>query len=413
MKEPKMSIRGALLIPITWSILAFSPSAWAWSSHHYITRAALKGVPELQQEVTVTRLDPTMLGYHSIGEMNESIQIIREYDFPYERPARFGDPEGERTEKPGEKMRAVDILAKYSDEPDWGMDLELFDEYPQLWSDAYNNMGGRKDTPSQAFRHMYWPAFDPLHPFNTFKISTGLTFKPMGEAPERARIFIEFARRAKAHGDAYWNLRFIANALHYLEDCSEPFHTTQIPDKRNFLDWPAQKRNPKAVWEDHKPKDLPLQVTHIVAYYHFSFEDYIARLMGFAARPETMPGQYASSAKEAEAFDTYLASPKHAAPKSLAYSDRDIAQAVRAMAFLGMKASDGAGRAAAGFFPTYPNANYYMDLVEDKALTPAWWDKTLAMGSSETTAKKDYFAVVSSMFEPVGQIVRSVVAAER
>ena len=412
-----MQTRAALSFALLFA-LASAPDARAWSSHHYITRAILKDLPELQYDVTVTALDPAMLGFHSVRELNESIQIIREYDFPFVRPARFGDPEGERTEKPGDKMNAVDVLAKYSDEPDWGMDLEVFDEYPKLWNDAYKNMGGRKDTPSQAFRHMYWPAFDALHPFNTFKISTHLTLKPMGQAPDRAKIFLDFARTAKEKGNAYWNLRFIANALHYLEDCSEPFHTTQIPNKRDFMEWPDQSDNPKAVFARSKlllivkkPLDYPLQVTHIVSYYHFSFEDYIAKLMGYSSPLTTPPPGV--SAKEGEAFDGYLAKPERAAPSSLAYTDHDIVKATKAMAQLGMEASDEAGRAAAAFFPTYPNADYHLDLIEDKALTPAWWDQTLKAGSSETTAKKDYFAVVSSMFEPVGQVVRAVVSAER
>jgi hypothetical protein len=413
-----MQTRAALFFALLFAF-AHAPDARAWSSHHYITRSILKDRPELQYTVKVKALDPTEFGFKSVRAFNESIKIIREYDFPFQRPAKFGDPEGEPTEKPGDEMNAVDVLSKYSDEPDWGMDLELFDEYPKLWNDAYKNMGGRKDTPSQAFRHMYWPEFDWLHPFNTFKISTHPTTKPMGEAPERARIFLEFARKAKEKHDPYWNLRFIANALHYLEDCSEPFHTTQIPFKSDFMEWPKQKKNPKAVFTTigigklgiKVPLDYPLQVTHIVAYYHFSFEDYIAKLMGYSS-PLTAPPA-GVSAKEGETFDAYLASPQYEAPSSLDYSDRDIAEATRAMAHLGMIASDDAGRAAAAFFPTYPNADYHQDLIEDKALTPAWWTQTLKTGSSETTAKRDYFAVVSSMFEPLGQVVRAVVEAER
>src|SRR3954469_10047440 len=139
-------------------------SAHAWSDHHRITRQALLGLPEIAgRQVVVTPFQAVLdklpellweLGYPAGGSFNEAIKIRRDYVFK----CMAG-------EKAGEPISAIDVLATYSDEPDWQMDTELFesDEYPELWRPEYTMMGGRKGTPSQAFRHMYWDAITPRY----------------------------------------------------------------------------------------------------------------------------------------------------------------------------------------------------------------------------------------------------------
>src|SRR5690606_33329951 len=138
---------------------------YAWVQHTLITEAVLVSQPELENEkVLVTSFVQLLkdLSYPSALKFNTSIQIHKGYQF-----------EMELNEVPGTEVSLTETLAHYSDEPDWGMDIELFaeDQYPELWRDEYTMMGGRnKGTPSQAFRHMYWPEYNFKHPMQSFKL---------------------------------------------------------------------------------------------------------------------------------------------------------------------------------------------------------------------------------------------------
>jgi hypothetical protein len=125
-------------------------------------------------------------------------------------------------------------LSHYTDEPDgWSEhhhgdepDTYLFEEgqYPDLWKDEYAMMGEREGTASQAFRHMRWGPWSLLNPIATFKLPGDMIRKPMGVAGERLLIYVELSRAAKKAGSTYWQLRFLANGLHFIQDCTQPFH---------------------------------------------------------------------------------------------------------------------------------------------------------------------------------------------
>ena len=258
-----------LLMSTSVVFAVFPVQVWAWAQHHAITSAALGPLTELNgQTVTYTDWGLLMkdLGYldnEDPVKFNEQMEISKKYVFA----PQLG-------EQVGQAVSVRDVLSKYSDEPDWGMDQELFgeDEYPEIWNDAYSMMGGREGLPSQAFRHMYWQKISILHPLVTFKLPLRDELASMGEAPLRAARFIELSRSARQAGQPYWAIRFLADALHYLEDCSQPYHTTQVPTK-TFLFMPLFLKN------GHGFDHYIAQMTHIVSYYHYAFEDYVSDLL--------------------------------------------------------------------------------------------------------------------------------------
>ncbi|WP_422095793.1 hypothetical protein [Thermotoga neapolitana] len=97
------------------------------------------------------------------------------------------------------KVPAWQILTVYSSEPDWGMDqgLEL---------SPYQFLIGN----SQGVRHMKYRIM-------------GLEFF---EADKSFYYFHDLAKEAFRRGDRYWGYRFLARALHYIEDLSQPYHNT-------------------------------------------------------------------------------------------------------------------------------------------------------------------------------------------
>ena len=90
------------------------------------------------------------------------------------------------------------ILTVYSYEPDFGMDGKM------ALSPLQRLMGS-----SQAWRH------EEFH--------MGLRF---GRVTEMVEYFDRLSRIAFERGDRYWGFRFMARAVHYLQDSGTPYHTS-------------------------------------------------------------------------------------------------------------------------------------------------------------------------------------------
>jgi hypothetical protein len=66
---------------------------------------------------------------------------------------------------------------------------------------------------SQGWRHQYY----------------GLGWLRFGVAPSRAQYFFELAGKAKEKGDLYWTFRYLARAMHYVQDTTQPYHGVPAP----------------------------------------------------------------------------------------------------------------------------------------------------------------------------------------
>ena len=102
----------------------------------------------------------------------------------------------------GSTTSAAAILTNYADEPDWNMDADLDLSAFQLLT------GG-----SQGWRHQFY----------------GLGFIRLGVAPSRAQYFYDLAGKAKEKGDLYWTFRYLARSMHYVQDCTQPYHGVPAP----------------------------------------------------------------------------------------------------------------------------------------------------------------------------------------
>jgi hypothetical protein len=128
---------------------------------------------------------------------------------------------------PGEMVSALAVVASASDEPDYGMDLNL-------WSDSNSEAGKTY-------------GFGPI-PFGnpTLSFSTQAPFH-MGFFHEPAIIYkaapflkrtypllrvhqyTSLARLAFDTGHPYWGWRFTGLAMHYVQDLTQPYHASVSP----------------------------------------------------------------------------------------------------------------------------------------------------------------------------------------
>lgn len=127
--------------------------------------------------------------------------------------------------QPGEAVAPLAVLASACDEPDYGHDLNLFDDNPghpgygfgkQPFGNPAVAIG------SQAPFHMGF--FHQGGVFNTLAPSFARTFTEL-----RVQQYSGLAALAWQTGHAYWGWRFAGLALHHVEDLTQPYHASAAP----------------------------------------------------------------------------------------------------------------------------------------------------------------------------------------
>ncbi len=192
-----------------------------WGGHSKMTHEVLKDVPWV-----------TALEFVEITPMTYDVEPMNgSYEFKYVEGGI------------GETTDALTILSTYADEPDWGPDQELRLSWQQKF------MGGYTGKTSRGYIHCYYPA-------GSFNIPVpGIA---MGMTPKRIEQIFALVKEAVAKGDTYWALRFTAWCLHYIQDLTQPYHSTQT--------------SPIFYWKNNLPEEFVKGTTKVTGNYHFAYE---------------------------------------------------------------------------------------------------------------------------------------------
>ncbi len=129
----------------------------------------------------------------------------------------------------GDTIQVLDVVASASDEPDYGMDLGLYEDngtdYGKLYGFGIQSWGNPTLIyGSQAPIHMAFPWEDPV-------IKMAASWTQQSLASYRIHVFTSLARYAFQSGHPYWGYRFAGIALHYLQDLAQPYHARLYPGK--------------------------------------------------------------------------------------------------------------------------------------------------------------------------------------
>ncbi|MGZ3769906.1 MAG: hypothetical protein ACXVCP_03295 [Bdellovibrio sp.] len=359
-------------------LLQMQGFAWGWADHHFITKEILKNnFPENSK-----------VQYQPLSELLSALNIADEAEFKIKlqinKNYQFANKLGENNSA---AVSILDILSTYSDEPDWGMDQELFsaDQYPELWKDEYSMMGGKQGLSSQSFRHMYWRELYWKHPIQSFKLPLNKINEPMGEAPQRAEIFMKLAKLAFSKNQNYWGWRFTANSLHYIEDVAQPFHSSQVPSKI-LINMVLSQCLTK-----YGCDNFVARMTNIISYYHFAYEDSMSLL--FKKQQE---GTLNISPNPIQALNQ-----NH----SLNYLNLVPQRITVLMSELSNSYSARAGRASISFFPMFKGS--YADLNANTFMDENWWKTNNYNLEQNSSARTAYLDNINSMFYELGDAVRS------
>ena len=166
----------------------------------------------------------------------------------------------------GESVAPLDVVATATSEPDYGMDIGLWDDNGTAYGKVYGF--GKQPFGNPALE------FASQAPFHMgFFHEAAIVYKAAGflrrTYPEyRIHLWQSLAIYALKTGHPYWGWRFAGWALHYIEDLTQPYHTTVLPGVSV----------PRMLWINtldilgwHEPKQ---QAITLVSNRHLALENY-------------------------------------------------------------------------------------------------------------------------------------------
>ncbi|MBL4818658.1 MAG: hypothetical protein JKY15_05435, partial [Deltaproteobacteria bacterium] len=135
--------------------------------------------------------------------------------------------------KPGQYVLAQDVFTSATDEPDYGLDIEL-------WNDSESSFGAEYKMGKQPFGNskLSYGSQAPFHMgfYHEWAPLYWVAPNIKRTYPEqRIHLFRSLSRFAFETGHPYWGWRFAGMGAHYVQDLTQPYHTTVLPDKHPLL----------------------------------------------------------------------------------------------------------------------------------------------------------------------------------
>lgn len=144
----------------------------------------------------------------------------------------------------GADVSVFEIFCTFSDEPDWGMDQDIF-SFPD-YSMGRPPFGPRSGKSSQASFHMGFPHENRFY----YRVVPGLAKSLLSI---RAAMSFDLSKIAFRNGFDYWGWRFAAWATHYLQDITCPFHCCPFPPGiKNILKKFFRNPNPLKFYHNNR-----------------------------------------------------------------------------------------------------------------------------------------------------------------
>ncbi|MBO8140036.1 MAG: hypothetical protein J7J43_07210 [Thermosipho sp. (in: Bacteria)] len=217
-----------LIIFVLISVFSF-----AWSGHEAFTYYLVQDLVNKDSLIKIT--DYT---YEEDRIYNEEYLVLEDVAGQREFFEPLGDGKFPPDPPPMDNNLPVwQILTIYSPEPDNGMDEGL------NLSPLQGLIGN-----SQGVRHM------------KYRVGLLVAF----EGDKSFMYFVNMSKKAFESGDRYWGYRFLARALHYIEDLSQPYHNA--PGTFGELVWAAMNEKMRT----------------ILGYAHYFMDDYLVYLLYYS-----------------------------------------------------------------------------------------------------------------------------------
>lgn len=183
--------------------------------------------------------------------------------------------------KAGDTLPPLAVIASASDEPDYGLDINLWDDSPSDWGKVYGfgNLPFGNPALSYSTQAPFHMGF--MHESRVLYLAAPFlkrTFPLL-----RSYQYTSLAALAFRTGHPYWGWRFTGLALHYLQDLTQPYHATLAPGESTFK---LMSANALAMVGMTSRKD---NMIVLLSNRHLALEKYQTELLAAAAaaRQET------------------------------------------------------------------------------------------------------------------------------
>lgn len=128
----------------------------------------------------------------------------------------------------GDMVSVLEVIASAVDEPDYGLDIGLWEdndtEFGRVYGFGKQPFGNPKlSFGSQAPFHMGFFHESPI-------IYAAAGFLRRTYPEYRMHLWQTLARHALLSGHTYWGWRFAGWAMHYAQDLTQPYHASVLPD---------------------------------------------------------------------------------------------------------------------------------------------------------------------------------------
>ncbi len=152
-----------------------------------------------------------------------------EHDVVSALPARDKDGGGHTFVRlrAGDSVAPLAVLASASDEPDYGMDLNLWEDSPSDWGPRYGFGKIPFGNPNLSFSTQAPFHMGYHHESSVIYMAAG--FLKRTYPLLRIHQYAGLSELAFRTGHPYWGWRFAGLALHYLQDLTQPYHASLAP----------------------------------------------------------------------------------------------------------------------------------------------------------------------------------------
>lgn len=134
--------------------------------------------------------------------------------------------------KAGEAASPLSVLASATDEPDYGLDINLWSDSPSDWGKVYGFGALPFGNPA-----LYYATQAPFHMgfYHEDRILyLAAPFIKKTFPLLRIHQYSSLAALAFQTGHPYWGWRFTGLALHYVQDLTQPYHASLSPGSSSF-----------------------------------------------------------------------------------------------------------------------------------------------------------------------------------
>lgn len=125
-------------------------------------------------------------------------------------------------------LSPLEILATASDEPDYGMDINLWEDSPSWFGKIYN--WGPQPYGSKTLSYSSQIPFHMGLYYETSLVDVFAPYLKQGYPEFRINQYLNLSVFAFSTGHPYWGYRFLGWALHYAQDLAQPYHSTLSPN---------------------------------------------------------------------------------------------------------------------------------------------------------------------------------------